>query len=164
MVIFMLAVAFHVLAKAGHSNAILEEGYSVVLSSAEAGTERTIWNLTQNSDWRAGYGNPKGDGEPFYYPNSKIELSRYLVTLSTVSQTKNYSIVRITTWAYVKGARLFGVGVGIGVTKKIEELVRVDVNVNPVSSRYAITTGGELNFNANFTIYGSIRSNGPINL
>ncbi|MDI6735628.1 MAG: hypothetical protein QME42_05470 [bacterium] len=161
-ILFILAMSFYVLVKGSHSQAILEDSYSVALPLAEAGAERAIWHLTQDPSWRVGYGDPNGDGEPFYYPNSNKKMGEYWVTLNTVGQTSEYFIIRITAWANVKAPRLFGVGTGLGATKKIEELVKVYVNVKPVGPHYAIMTGGKLSLNANSTIYGSIRSNGNI--
>lgn len=162
MILFILAMSFYVLVKAGHSNAILEDSYSVALPLAEAGAERAIWHLSQDPSWRAGYGNPNGDGILFYYPDSNKEMGKYWVTLNTVLQTSDYFIIRITAWANVKGPKLFGIGTGLGATKKIEELVKVYVKTKPVGPHYAIMTGGKLSLNANSTIYGNIRSNGNI--
>ncbi|MEW6620236.1 MAG: hypothetical protein AB1422_13030 [bacterium] len=164
VVLFMLVFSFYLLSKVGYSNAVLEEGYCVALPLAEAGAERAMWHLTQTPSWRAGYGNPHGAGEPFYYPNSTYEIGQYWVTLSTVLQTVDYSIVRITSRAQVKGPKLFGVGVGFGATKMIEEVVKVVFTVKPVGARYAIMTGGKLNLNANSIIYGSIRANDTIQI
>lgn len=158
----MLATVFYLSTKTVQSNATLEEGYTTALSLAEAGAERAIWRLSQDPDYRAGYGDPQGDGVPFYYPNSTQELGRYWVEMSTVQTGPGYAIVRITASARVKEPRIFGLVVSQGVTKKIEELVRVNLKTLPVGPRQAITSGGQISLQASSNIYGSIRSNGSI--
>ncbi|MFH1896730.1 MAG: hypothetical protein ABH886_00555 [Candidatus Desantisbacteria bacterium] len=166
LALFMLADSFHLLSKSGVSNAMLEEGFSVALPLAEAGVERAIWRLSQDSNWRQGYGDPAGNGEPFYCSsqNPSREIGRYWVTLNTVFTTPTYLIVRITSMAKVKSLMIFGIGLSRGATKKIERLIRINLTSLPIGPHNAITTGGELSLGASSDIYGNIRANGTISI
>ncbi|MBI4752881.1 hypothetical protein HY793_00705 [Candidatus Desantisbacteria bacterium] len=166
LALFMLAASFHLLSKSGVSNAMLEEGFSVALPLAEAGAERAIWRLSQDPDWRQGYGDPAEEGEPFYSPisDSSREAGRYWVTLNTVFATPNYLIVRIISWAKVRSPMVFGIGLSRGATKKIEKLIKINLKRNPVGPRNAITTGGKLSLKANTTLYGNIQANDAIEI